>query len=138
MSICTQEMNRNNVKVSLWYIGNMESIMKSHNSKILAKDNTADKSNKLCKWRTENVYALYHTWCNLQWTFLTYADNWKFLCIFICMWCIYFPLFNIWFDVLCKVLPFVLCWLRIRDTRTCKIKDHIKIKNDDFFKETTN
>ncbi|KAL9982995.1 hypothetical protein ACROYT_G005115 [Oculina patagonica] len=50
--------NRNNVKVSYSCTNNMASIIKSHNSRILAKDDTRVESNKSCNCRNKDLCPL--------------------------------------------------------------------------------
>jgi len=50
--------NRNNVKISYSYTNKMANIIKSHNSKFLAKDGTHVESNKSCNCRNKDVCPL--------------------------------------------------------------------------------
>ena len=50
--------NRNNVKVSYSCTNNMTSIIRSHNSKILAKDGAHVESNKSCNCRNKDLCPL--------------------------------------------------------------------------------
>ena len=50
--------NRNNVKVGYSCTNNMASIIKSHNSRILAKDDTHAESNKSCNCRNKDLCPL--------------------------------------------------------------------------------